>query len=77
MALGALAALREHGLRVPDDVSVDRVRQLAPGRTPATSSITTVDDRSVEVGAEAARALLARIEQPDAHSPRGSCSSRA
>lgn len=64
MALGALAALRERGLRVPEDVSVVGYDNspLAESRL---LSLTTVDDRSAEVGAESARALLARIEQPD------------
>ncbi len=64
MALGALAALREHGLRVPDDVSLVGYDNspLAQSRY---LSITTVDDRSTDVGTEAARALLSRIEQPD------------
>jgi len=64
MLLGALAALRERHLVVPDDVSV-----VGYDNSPLAAShylaLTTVDDRSVDVGAHAARAILARHEEPD------------
>ena len=65
MALGALAAIRERGLAVPGDVSVVGYDNspLAQSRYLA---LTSVDDRSSTVGASAARALLARIEDPAA-----------
>jgi hypothetical protein len=59
MLLGALAALRERRLAVPDDVSV-----VGYDNSPLAAShylaLTTVDDRSVDVGSHAARAILAR-----------------
>ncbi len=63
MAVGAMAAIRERGLSVPRDVSVIGYDNspLAQSRFLALSS---VDDRSSTVGATAARALLARIEEP-------------
>jgi len=63
MALGALAAIREHGRSVPNDISVVGYDNspLAQSRF---LSLTTVDDRSTAVGAAAATALLARIEDP-------------
>ncbi len=64
MALRALAVLRERGLRVPEDASV-----LGYDNSPLASThyldLTSVDDRAVDVGAEAARALLDRIGDPD------------
>jgi DNA-binding LacI/PurR family transcriptional regulator len=64
MLLGALAALRERDLSVPDDVSV-----VGYDNSPLAAShylaLTTVDDRSVDVGRHAAQAILARQEEPD------------
>lgn len=64
MLLGALAALRERQLAVPDDVSV-----VGYDNSPLAAShylaLTTVDDRSVDVGVHAAEAILARHEEPD------------
>ena len=63
MALGALAALRERGLSVPGDVSL-----VGYDNSPLAQSryldLTSVDDRSETVGIGAARALLARIDDP-------------
>lgn len=64
MLLGALAALRERRLVVPDDVSV-----VGYDNSPLAAShylaLTTVDDRSVDVGVHAAQAILARRNEPD------------
>jgi DNA-binding LacI/PurR family transcriptional regulator len=63
MLLGALAALHERGLSVPDDVSV-----VGYDNSPLAAShylaFTTVDDRSLDVGIHAAEAILARQEEP-------------
>ena len=63
MALGALAAIRERGLRVPEDFSL-----VGYDNSPMASSrllgLTTVDDRSEDVGTAAARTLLTRIAEP-------------
>ena len=63
MLLGALAALRERRLAVPEDVSV-----VGYDNSPLAAShylaLTTVDDRSVDVGSAAARAILARHDDP-------------
>jgi len=63
MALGAMAAIREHGRSVPRDISLVGYDNspLAQSRY---LSLTTVDDRSIAVGAAAASTLLARIEDP-------------
>lgn len=63
MALGALAALKSRGLRVPDDISL-----IGYDNSPLAKSryldITSVDNRSDLVGTEVARRLLARIADP-------------
>jgi DNA-binding LacI/PurR family transcriptional regulator len=63
MLLGALAALREHDLAVPLDVSV-----VGYDNSPLAAShylaLTTVDDRSVDVGVHAAQAILSRRDEP-------------
>ena len=65
MAIGALRAVAEAGRRVPEDVSIvgfDDI-ELAGFVHPA---LTTVGCSIKELGREAGRALLARIEQPQA-----------
>ncbi|WP_263091228.1 LacI family DNA-binding transcriptional regulator [Curtobacterium sp. RIT-PI-V] len=63
MALGALSELAERGLRVPEDVSV-----IGYDDTPVAAtryvSLTSIDDRSVEIGRGAGERLLARIADP-------------
>lgn len=63
MALGAMQAIHEAGMRVPDDVAVmgfDGLDQGALWRPP----LSTVAQPVTALGREAARALLALIEQP-------------
>ncbi|PCN47071.1 LacI family transcriptional regulator [Curtobacterium sp. 'Ferrero'] len=65
MALGAMSALAERGLRVPEDVSV-----IGYDDTPVAATryvgLTSIDDRSVEIGRGAGERLLARIADPGA-----------
>ncbi|MCH6471395.1 LacI family DNA-binding transcriptional regulator [Sinomonas terrae] len=65
MAVGALAALRERGLSAPSDVAV-----VGYDNSPLAAyrylALTSVDPHSRDIGAEAARTLLTRLEQPDA-----------
>lgn len=60
MAMGAIAAVRDAGLRVPEDVSV-----IGHDETPLASSpllrLTTVDPHNAEVGRLAATRLVERI----------------
>lgn len=65
MALGAAAALRDRGLRVRDDVSVVGYDD-SPLANSRYLSFTTIDDRSREVGEATARAVLARLDDPQA-----------
>lgn len=63
MALGALSELAARGLRVPEDVSV-----MGYDDTPLAASryvgLTSIDDRSVDIGRGAGERLLARIADP-------------
>jgi DNA-binding LacI/PurR family transcriptional regulator len=66
MAMGALRALRRHRLRVPDDVSVVGFddHELAE-----VIGLTTVAQPVAGQGAEAARLLLRRLDEPDSDPP--------
>jgi DNA-binding LacI/PurR family transcriptional regulator len=63
MAVGAFAAIKARGLRVPGDISV-----VGYDNSPLAKSrylnITSVDNRSDVVGTDVAHRLLARIEDP-------------
>ncbi|MFI7481983.1 LacI family DNA-binding transcriptional regulator [Kocuria sp. M1R5S2] len=59
MAMGALAAARERGLRVPEDLSVIGYDD-SPIAATHLLRLTTVDGRNAEVGAAAAERLVAR-----------------
>lgn len=60
MALGCMGALRESGLSVPDDVSIVGYDN-SPLAEASYLDLTTIDDRSLEVGQETARVLLDAI----------------
>ena len=64
MAIGALGAARELGLRVPDSLSVVGYDNTDLART-RLIDLTTIDDVSYEVGVQAARLLLARMSGGD------------
>jgi LacI family transcriptional regulator len=63
LAVGALRAIRERGLRVPEDVSlagfddINLAAQLYP-------PLTTVDIHGYELGRRAAQLLFSRIQEP-------------
>ncbi|MER6260590.1 LacI family DNA-binding transcriptional regulator [Streptomyces sp900105245] len=63
VALGACAALRESGLRVPEDVSVAGFDDL-PFSIDAVPSLTTVRLPLAEAGARAGRIAMGREEPP-------------
>ncbi len=68
MAIGAMSAARELGLRIPDDVSVvgfDDIDLAAHVDPP----LTTVHQPIRQKGADAVRLLLAEVEQREAHRP--------
>ena len=60
-AIGAIRALQEHGLRVPQDVSVMGFDDI-PGAAFHTPSLTTVRQPLNRMGEVAAQSLLERIE---------------
>jgi len=61
-ALGAMWALKEAGLRVPDDVSVIGFDDI-PGAELAVPALTTVRQPLVRIGEIAAQTLVNRIEE--------------
>jgi len=61
LALGCYDALRERGLRCPDDVSITGYND-APFMDLVSPPLTTVRIKQREMGAEAARLLLLRME---------------
>jgi LacI family transcriptional regulator len=63
MAVGALDAISERGLRCPEDISVVGYNDLPLSRFVA-PPLTTVEMPSEEVGAEAARMALRSINDP-------------
>lgn len=64
MALGARAALKEAGRRVPEDTSLVGYDDSLLARA-RFLDLTTVDSRNDEVGIATGTALLQRLEQPD------------
>jgi DNA-binding LacI/PurR family transcriptional regulator len=68
MAIGAMSAAREQGLRIPDDLSVvgfDDIDLAAHVDPP----LTTVHQPIRQKGADAVRLLLAEVEQREANRP--------
>ncbi|MBN4668118.1 LacI family DNA-binding transcriptional regulator [Pandoraea nosoerga] len=61
LALGVMRALREAGLRVPDDISVLGFDGLAVGEL-LSPTLATVVQPSVDIGRHAAQRLLAQID---------------
>jgi LacI family transcriptional regulator len=65
MAVGALDAIRERGLRCPEDVSVVGYNDIPMSRH-VSPPLTTIEMPAEEMGAEAARLALAAIGAPTA-----------
>jgi len=68
MAAGALCAIHEAGLRVPQDLSLVSFDDL-PLASILTPPLTTVHQPLHELGMAAADLLLNRLESPDEHQP--------
>jgi DNA-binding LacI/PurR family transcriptional regulator len=64
MAAGAIAVLREHGRRVPEDVAVVGFDDSTVARD-CRPPLTTVRQPVEDMAAEMARMVLARVGQPD------------
>jgi LacI family transcriptional regulator len=68
-ALGAIRAIRETGLRVPEDVSVIGFDDI-PSAAYQHPGLTTIRQPLYEMGQRAADTLVARIERPEDAVPR-------
>jgi DNA-binding LacI/PurR family transcriptional regulator len=68
-ALGAIRAIRERGLRVPEDVSVVGFDDIASAAY-QNPGLTTVRQPLYEMGQRAADTLVARMERPERPVPR-------
>ncbi|NSW52259.1 MAG: LacI family DNA-binding transcriptional regulator [Anaerolineae bacterium] len=65
MAIGALKALKQEGVQVPEDISVAGFDNIAYAAY-TSPALTTFDQPKYEIGMAAARMLLQLIEQPEA-----------
>ena len=63
-AFGAMEAIREHGLKMPDDMSIVGFDDIPQALT-AHPKLTTVQQPLEQMGRVAARMLLEQIENPD------------
>jgi LacI family transcriptional regulator len=63
MAIGALRALHEAKLRVPEDISVMGYDDI-PEAAFSSPSLTTIHQPTIEVGRESMRMLIRKIEDP-------------
>ncbi len=64
MAVGALSALEDHGLKVPDDVAVVGYDDITVASV-TRPRLTTVAQPKYEMGAVACRMLIERLKNPD------------
>jgi len=63
-AVGAMKAVQEHGLRVPEDISIVGFDDIETARL-ITPALTTVQVNKEAMGAVAVRALISRVQDPD------------
>jgi LacI family transcriptional regulator len=68
MAIGAMAALQEEGIRIPDDIAIAGFDDIPSARY-TTPSLTTVRVPVYELGRQAARRLIAMIHAEGCTSP--------
>jgi DNA-binding LacI/PurR family transcriptional regulator len=64
MSLGAMNALHDHGVRIPQDMSIIGFDDM-PWSKALNPPMTVVAQPTIEIGQTAARLLMERIEQPD------------
>jgi DNA-binding LacI/PurR family transcriptional regulator len=69
IAIGAMRAVGEAGLRVPDDVAVIGIDDIEEGRF-SSPTLTTISPDKEHIGRLAVRALVARIEGKPVDQPR-------
>jgi LacI family transcriptional regulator len=68
LAIGALEALKKHGLKCPDDISVTGFNNL-PYLRMAMPGLTTINIQKFNVGRASAELVLRSIDDPDAVIP--------
>jgi len=68
LAIGALEALKKHGLKCPDDISVTGFNNL-PYLRMAMPGLTTINIQKFNVGKASAELVLRSIDEPDAVIP--------
>jgi LacI family transcriptional regulator len=64
MAFGVMEAVRDRGLRIPEDISIIGFDNI-PQAVQVSPQLTTVQQPLAEMGREAARQLLELIQEPD------------
>ena len=64
IAIGAMQALKEHGLRIPEDISILGFDDIVMTRF-VDPPLTTIAQPKVEMGHQAVRLLIERIERPE------------
>jgi LacI family transcriptional regulator len=64
MAMGAMMAIKEKGLKIPDDIALVGFSNWSYGEM-VEPALTTVDQPGFEMGQEAARLLIRQIEMKD------------
>ena len=64
MTLGALDAIRERGLNIPDDISIVGFDDM-PWANLLQPPLTAIAQPTYELGKQAAELLLARLQNPD------------
>jgi LacI family transcriptional regulator len=68
MAMGAMMAIKEKGLKIPDDIAIVGFSNWFFGEV-MDPSLTSVDQPGFEMGQEAARMLIKQIESKDKGEP--------
>ncbi len=63
-AIGAIQVIKKTKLRIPEDISVAGFSNY-PVSTIIEPSLTTIDDRAIEMGKAAARLLIRQVEERD------------
>jgi LacI family transcriptional regulator len=64
MAFGVMEAVRDRGLRIPEDISIIGFDNI-PQAMQVSPQLTTIQQPLAEMGREAARRLLGLIQEPE------------
>ena len=64
MAFGVMEAVRDRGLRIPEDISIIGFDNI-PQAVQVSPQLTTIQQPLAEMGREAARRLLGLIQEPE------------